>query len=114
MGCFQNNEPRECGVLYFVSNLILHDFSYFCDMNNMSYHTSVVKVGNAKGIRIPEDYLETLGTDVVLEKTKDGILIRSANEVAPLEDWDKLFLASDTASDAEFQEWDITLQDGIA
>lgn len=83
-------------------------------MSSISYHTSVVKVGKAKGIRIPEDYLETLGTDVVLEKTKEGVLIRPAHEVAPLAEWDKLFAAADVAPEAELKEWDITLGDGIA
>ena len=83
-------------------------------MNSTSFHTSIVKVGNARGVEIPKDYLETLGTDVVLEKTKDGVLIRPAHEVAPLAEWDKLFAAAEVASEPELKDWDITLGDGIA
>ena len=82
-------------------------------MNNSLFHTSIVKIGNSKGIRIPKDYLEALGKEVVLEKTKDGLLIRAAHEVVPLKDWDKLFAAADTTPEAEFNDWDITLGDGV-
>jgi len=82
-------------------------------MNSSSYHTSIIKVGNSKGIRIPKDYLESLGKEVVLEKTKEGLLIRPAHHVAPLKDWDKLFAAADTALERDFSDWDITLEDGI-
>ncbi len=82
-------------------------------MNNTSHHTSVIKVGNSKGIRIPKDYLEALGKDVVLEKTKEGLLIRPAHKVAPLKEWDKLFAAAGTTPEVEFNDWDITLEDGI-
>ena len=44
-------------------------------------------MGNSKGIGIPEDYLKALGNEVVLEKTKDGLIIRPAHEVVPLKDW---------------------------
>ena len=89
-------------------------FSYLCYMNNTSYHTSIIKVGKSKGIRIPKDYLEALGEDVVLEKTKEGLLIRPAHEVAPLKDWEKLFADADKSPELELKDWDITLGDGIA
>ena len=82
-------------------------------MKVSSYHTSIIKVGNSKGIRIPKDYLVSLGKDVVLEKTKDGLLIRPSHQVAPLKDWDKIFAAADTTPEQEFKDWDITLGDGI-
>lgn len=82
-------------------------------MSSSSYHTHIVKVGNSKGIRIPKDYLETLGNEVVLEKTKEGLLIRPAHQVAPLKDWDKLFAAADTTAEDNFNDWNITLEDGI-
>ncbi len=82
-------------------------------MNNALYHTSIIKVGNSKGIRIPKDYLELLGNEVVLEKTNDGLLIRPAYKIAPLKEWDKLFAAADMAPEKEFNDWDITMEDGI-
>jgi len=88
-------------------------FSYFCVMNGSTYHTSIIKVGNSKGIRIPKDYLKSLGKEVVLEKTKEGLLIRPAHQVVPLKEWDKLFAAADAAPEKEFNDWDITLGDGL-
>ncbi len=82
-------------------------------MSNTSYHTNIVKVGNSKGIRIPKDYLESLGKEVVLEKTKEGLLIRPAHQVAPLKEWDKLFAVANTTLEEDFKDWDITLEDGI-
>ena len=82
-------------------------------MKTTSYHTTIIKVGNSKGIRIPKDYLESLGDDVVLEKTKEGLLIRPAHHVAPLKEWDRLFAATDTDLETSFKEWDTTLEDGI-
>jgi antitoxin MazE len=88
-------------------------FVYLHYMDNTGYHTSIIKVGNSKGIRIPKDYLKSLGTEVVLEKTKEGLLIRPAGQVAPLKEWDKLFTAADTTPEKDFNDWDITLGDGI-
>jgi len=82
-------------------------------MENLGHHTSIIKVGNSKGIRIPKDYLESLGKEVVLEKTGEGLLIRPAHQVAPLKEWDKLFASANTTPDAEFKDWDLTLEDGI-
>jgi antitoxin MazE len=82
-------------------------------MNNSSYHTNIIKVGNSKGIRIPKDYLELLGNEVVLEKTEGGLLIRPAHKVVPLKDWDKLFSAADTSPEKEFNDWEITQGDGV-
>jgi antitoxin component of MazEF toxin-antitoxin module len=88
-------------------------WSYFCDMNKASHHTNIINVGNSKGIRIPKDYLATLGKEVVLEKTAEGVLIRPAHHVVPLKEWDKLFAVADTTVENEFNDWDITLEDGI-
>ena len=82
-------------------------------MRTMPYHTNIIKVGNSKGVRIPKEYLESLGSEVILEKTSKGLLIRPANEVVPLKEWDKLFAAADTTLEEDFKDWDVTLADGI-
>ena len=43
----------------------------------------------------------------MLEKTKEGLLIRPAGQVAPLKEWDKLFTAADTTPEKDFNDWDI-------
>ena len=82
-------------------------------MNSISHHTNIIKVGNSKGIRIPKDYLETLGNEVILEKTTEGLLIRPAHQVLPLKEWGKLFATLDTTIEKEFNEWEITQKDGL-
>ena len=83
-------------------------------MNGTYHHTNIIKVGKSKGVCIPKEYLVDLGKDVVLEKTKEGVLIRPTHDVAPLKDWEKLFAAADKSPEPELAEWDITLEDGIA
>ena len=57
------------------------------------HHTTIIKVGNSKGIRIPKRYLKSLGEKVILEPTKKGLVIRpdSGDTVPPLKEWDALF-----------------------
>ena len=82
-------------------------------MKNALHHTHIIQVGNSKGIRIPKGYLELLGKEVVLEKTNEGLLIRPAQHIPPLRDWDKLFAAADISAEKEFDDWSTTLTDGI-
>lgn|GEM_PF-1797675 len=65
---------------------------YLCTMQNI-YHTSIIKVGNSKGIRIPKEFLKGLGEKVILHPTKEGLIVRPDIEepVPPLKEWDALF-----------------------
>lgn len=57
------------------------------------HHTTIIKVGNSKGIRIPKEYLKGLGEKVIIQPTKKGIIVRPDREgsVPPLKEWDALF-----------------------
>ena len=57
------------------------------------HHTTIIKVGNSKGIRIPKKYLKGLGEKVIIQPTKEGIIVRPDKEgsVPPLKEWDALF-----------------------
>ncbi len=78
------------------------------------HYTSIIPIGNSKGIRIPKDYLNALGeTQVLLEKTEEGILIKPVPAVPPLSEWEMLFTKADTSMEPEFQDWDTTLADGL-
>lgn len=57
------------------------------------HHTTIIKVGNSKGIRIPKEYLNGLGEKVIIQSAKQGILIRpdKGQAIPPLKEWDKLF-----------------------
>jgi len=67
-----------------------------------------------KGVRLPKELALSLGTtEVVLEQTTEGILIRPAPAIPPLKQWPAIFAKADTTLEEEFSEWDITLPDGL-
>ena len=78
------------------------------------YYARVTQIGNSKGVRLPKELVLSLGsTEVVLEQTSEGILIKPTNTVPPLNQWANLFAQADTSPEPEFKEWDITLNDGL-
>lgn len=80
----------------------------------MQYPTTIIRVGNSKGVRLPAQLLPHLeSTNVVLELVAEGILIRSVPPVPPLSEWDALLAKADTSLDSDFHEWDNTLSDGL-
>ena len=79
-----------------------------------TYHAKITQIGNSKGVRLPKELALSLGTtDVILEQTVDGILIKPAPAIPPLKDWLALFAKADTSPESQLDEWDITLQDGL-
>jgi len=78
------------------------------------YQARITQIGNSKGVRLPKELAMSLGTtEVVLERTSEGILIKPAPAIPPLKEWATIFANADTSPDPEFNEWDITLQDGL-
>lgn len=78
------------------------------------YRARITKIGNSKGIRIPKELVSTLNTtEVMLEKTDNGILIKPAFEIPPLKEWGKLFSKADKTDKGDFKDWDVTLNDGL-
>lgn len=71
------------------------------------HRTNIIRVGNSKGIRIPKKYLKALGEKVVIQPTKEGILIRPdiSTTVPPREYWEALFAKA--AANGEIPEGDI-------
>ena len=79
-----------------------------------AYQTKITQIGNSKGVRLPKEFVLSLGTtDVVLEQTDNGILIKPAPAVPPLEEWPALFASASKQPEKEFDDWDITLNDGL-
>jgi antitoxin MazE len=66
----------------------------------------IVKIGNSKGIRIPQLLLEqsNLGEEVELELQEDQIILRPAYRAR--HDWDKAFKAMSAEGDDEFLDGD--------
>lgn len=78
------------------------------------YYARVTQIGNSKGVRLPKDLVMSLGTtEVILEKTPQGILIKPVSAIPPLKDWAAIFAKADTSPEPEFEDWDITLKDGL-
>lgn len=80
-----------------------------------THRTIIIPIGNSKGIRIPKEYLSALGeSEVVLEKTDAGILIKPISpSVPPLSEWDRLFAEAGTNNDDDLEDWNCTISDGL-
>ncbi|HEY8781048.1 MAG TPA: AbrB/MazE/SpoVT family DNA-binding domain-containing protein [Mucilaginibacter sp.] len=79
-----------------------------------TYRARITQIGNSKGVRLPKELAVSLGTtEVILEQTGEGILIKPAPAVPPLKEWAAIFAKADTGPEPQFSEWDITLQDGL-
>lgn len=77
------------------------------------YRARISRIGNSKGVRLPKEMVLSLGsTDVILESTPEGILIKPAPKIPPLSQWDELFKKANVEPESEFDAWDITLNDG--
>lgn len=65
----------------------------------MSTRTSIVKIGNSQGVRIPKPLLEQsgLGEDVELDVRSGEIVIRPASR--PRREWDEAFRRMAEAGD---------------
>jgi antitoxin component of MazEF toxin-antitoxin module len=78
------------------------------------YRARITQIGNSKGVRLPKELVLSLGTtEVTLEQTNEGILIKPASVIPPLNQWAAIFAKADTSPEPELSEWDITLQDGL-
>ena len=79
-------------------------------MGNIS---QIIKIGNSKGIRIPNEYINALGTsNVVLELKNNRLVITPlATKIAPRATWDKIL--SKMTIETELNDFDVTIGDGI-
>jgi antitoxin MazE len=79
----------------------------------------LVRIGNSKGIRIPQSILELYrvreGSAVELETRREGILIRPIEEAAGKVEWETAYreMANEQAEREEWSAWDITSGDRL-
>ncbi len=79
-----------------------------------TYQARITRIGNSKGVRLPKELALSLGTsEVILEKTAEGILIKARPAIPPLKEWAAIFANADTSAEPELDDWDITLSDGL-
>jgi antitoxin MazE len=79
------------------------------------HQTQIIKIGNSKGVRIPKEYITALGTkEVVLEFVNNSLVITPIqNTTPPRSKWNSILAKMTIESETEFDEFDITHQDGI-
>ena len=82
---------------------------------NTFIQTKLINIGNSKGIVIPKKMLSILSDTVSLKQVNNSIVIeRYNNNVIPQEEWEQQLLAmKDDYDDNEFNDFDITLKDGL-
>ncbi|MEO6831914.1 MAG: AbrB/MazE/SpoVT family DNA-binding domain-containing protein [Chitinophagaceae bacterium] len=80
----------------------------------MIHRTNIIQIGNSKGVRIPKEMLNTLGSkEVTVQKTEEGILIKPAQHVPPLNEWASLFAKAEKSVGTELEDWNESLGDGL-
>lgn len=78
------------------------------------HYTNIIQVGNSKGLRLPKDFVQSLGAGrVLLQRTKEGILITPAPAITPAKEWSQIMANKTVTTEDEWQEWDATLSDGL-
>jgi antitoxin component of MazEF toxin-antitoxin module len=81
--------------------------------------TTLVRIGNSRGLRLPRKLLALYGIDendeLELEERAEGILIRRAPKADGKLPWEPAYreMASDIAEAPEWSEWDATIADGL-
>lgn len=81
--------------------------------------TKLIRVGNSRGIRLPRQLLELYaieeGDPLVLEETREGILIRPARDGDRRLSWREAYreMAEEAAESAEWAQWDAVDGDGL-
>ncbi len=79
-----------------------------------TYRVRITQIGASKAIRLPKELASSLSTtEVILEQTVDGILMKPAPVISPLSQWTAIFARADTGANPEFNDWNITLHDGL-
>ncbi len=77
--------------------------------------TQIIKIGNSKGIRIPKDFLNVLGTtEVILELTDNTLIIKPLTTKPPRSEWGSILAKMKIEPEDDFNDFDTTLTDGIS
>ena len=80
-----------------------------------THQTQIIKIGNSKGIRIPKDYVNALGSkEVILELINNSLIITPIKTtVIPRNKWENILSKMVIDQNEEFNDFDTTLTDGI-
>ena len=77
--------------------------------------TSIIPIGNSKGVRLPAAFLRKLDSNrVTLRQGEDGTIeIKPVRRVIPRSEWAAILEKLDCSPEASFEDWDVTLADGL-
>jgi antitoxin component of MazEF toxin-antitoxin module len=82
--------------------------------------TKLVRIGNSRGVRIPQRLLRTYGlqegSELDIEERREGLLLRVGERRPDLLTWTEAYreMAGEPAEAAEWAGWDVTAGDGDA
>lgn len=82
--------------------------------------TRLVRIGNSRGVRIPQRLLKvyglTEGSELDIEERREGLLLRVGGTPTDRLPWAEAYreMAADSREEAEWTEWDITAGDSDA
>ena len=81
--------------------------------------TTLVRIGNSRGLRLPRKLLAIYGIDendeLELEERAEGILIRPAAKARGKLPWEAAYreMASEVAEAPQWSDWDAAIADGL-
>jgi antitoxin MazE len=80
-----------------------------------THQTQIIKIGNSNGIRIPKDYLKGFETkEVIIEYINNSLTIKPLkNNLPPRSKWNDILSKMKIEPEDEFNDFDITLNDGF-
>lgn len=76
-------------------------------------HTTLIQIGNSRGIRLPKAIIEAanLADELDLEVVDGAVVIRSANEIRA--GWEQAAIACHDANEDTLADWDVATDDGV-
>jgi len=93
------------------------DNSFRCDYCNYM-KAQLVRIGNSRGIRLPQKLLELYrieeGDEMELKETAEGILILPLRDLGAKLSWAESYreMAAEAAEAEEWTDWDVVTGDG--
>ncbi len=81
--------------------------------------TSLIRIGNSRGLRLPRQLLAIYGieenAELELEEREEGILIRPVAKAEGKLPWEAAYreMASETAEAQEWSDWEAADTDGL-
>ncbi len=80
-----------------------------------AHQTQIIKIGNSNGVRIPKEFLKEFSNkNVIIELVKNSLIITPVqSQIVPRLKWDAIMAQTKIDIDDEFNDFDITINDGL-